>query len=50
MRCDGSPDPFFENELNTFMHLWKDGFDDSNPRPVNHILEECESTLQVGLQ
>ena len=44
MLCDGSPDPLIENELNTFIHLWRD---ETIPTLTKDVLEECENTLKV---
>lgn len=45
MRCDGSPDPSVQQEINTFINLWCE-----DPEvQIKPILKECALALRVGL-
>lgn len=43
MRCDGSPDPSVQPEINSFISLWRE---DSETQ-VQRVLENCALALQV---
>jgi len=43
MRCDGSPDPAVQPEINTFISLWRE---DSETH-ISKVLENCALALQV---
>lgn len=43
MRCDGSPDPAVQPEINSFISLWRE---DSETQ-IEKVLENCALALQV---
>ncbi|KAG1953377.1 dynein intermediate chain CFAP94, axonemal isoform X1 [Pimephales promelas] len=43
MRCDGSPDPAVQPEINTFISLWRE---DSETQ-ISKVLENCALALQL---
>ncbi|KAK2892757.1 hypothetical protein Q8A67_012745 [Cirrhinus molitorella] len=43
MRCDGSPDPTVQPEINSFISLWRE---DSEAQ-IQQVLENCSLTLQL---
>uniref|UniRef100_UPI003AAC0044 dynein axonemal intermediate chain 7 n=1 Tax=Centroberyx gerrardi TaxID=166262 RepID=UPI003AAC0044 len=43
MRCDGSPDPSVQQDINTYISLWRDD-PEANITPV---LKQCDLTLQL---
>ncbi len=45
MKCDGSPDPTNQGEINTFMNLWRE---DMTEKEVNAILKGSQLTLGVS--
>uniref|UniRef100_A0A673BG89 Dynein axonemal intermediate chain 7 n=1 Tax=Sphaeramia orbicularis TaxID=375764 RepID=A0A673BG89_9TELE len=43
MRCDGTPDPAVQQEINTYISLWRD-----DPQVnITHVLEQCKVALQL---
>ena len=45
MRCDGSPDPTIQGEINTYMNLWKE---DMRSNDIANVLKESKLTLSVS--
>ncbi|XP_068162490.1 dynein axonemal intermediate chain 7 [Antennarius striatus] len=43
MRCDGTPDPEVQREINTFLTLWRDDSEVDS----THVLEQCNIALQL---
>ncbi|XP_055046477.2 dynein axonemal intermediate chain 7 [Misgurnus anguillicaudatus] len=43
MRCDGTPDPSVQSEINSFISLWQE---DSETR-IQQVLENCDLALQL---
>lgn len=43
MRCDGRPDPTGQQEINTYISLWRDDPEVN----ITLVLEQCNSALQV---
>ena len=46
MKCDGSPDPTVQGEINTFMNLWRE---DLTEKDINTILKGAQLTLGVSM-
>lgn len=43
MRCDGSPDPTVQREVNTYISLWRDDPEVN----ITRVLDQCNPALQV---
>uniref|UniRef100_A0A671M7W8 Dynein axonemal intermediate chain 7 n=1 Tax=Sinocyclocheilus anshuiensis TaxID=1608454 RepID=A0A671M7W8_9TELE len=43
MRCDGSPDPSVQPEINSFIRLWRE----DSETPIQRVLENCALALQL---
>lgn len=44
MRCDGSPDPSVQPDINTYISLWRE----DSENQIQKVLEECALTLEVS--
>lgn len=43
MRCDGTPDPAVQQDINTYISLWRD-----DPEvDITLVLKQCDLALQV---
>lgn len=45
MKCDGSPDPTVNAEINTYINLWKE---DESRNDLDAVLKESNQTLDVS--
>ena len=45
MKCDGSPDPTIQGEINTYINLWKE---DMRSNDIANVLNESTLTLSVS--
>uniref|UniRef100_A0A673I4H0 Dynein axonemal intermediate chain 7 n=1 Tax=Sinocyclocheilus rhinocerous TaxID=307959 RepID=A0A673I4H0_9TELE len=43
MRCDGSPDPSVQPEINSFISLWRE----NSETPIQRVLENCALALKL---
>lgn len=44
MRCDGSPDPTIQGEINTYINLWRESKEDVD---IDSVLKESDLTLSL---